>query len=160
MFFAILRPPLRRRNRLPGVSFDAAASICETGVMNGALILETLERAAEACADPAPLVYQRLFALRPEFEPLFVMDTDGGVRGSMLETCFNAILGLDDDAAVQRVIISSSRFSHTGYGLAETDLDLMFGAIRDTVRELNGASWTPEAAAAWETRLAEIASIT
>lgn len=123
------------------------------------LILETLERAGEACADPAPLVYQRLFALRPEFEALFVMDSDGGVRGSMLETCFNAILGLEDEAPVQRVIISSSRFSHTAYGLAESDLDLMFGAIRDTVRELNGAHWTPEVAAAWDARLAEIAAI-
>ncbi len=123
------------------------------------LILETLERAGEACADPAPLVYRRLFALRPEFEALFVMDSDGGVRGSMLETCFNALLGLQDEGPVQRVIISSSRFSHTAYGLAESDLDLMFGAIRDTVRELNGAHWTPEAAAAWDARLAEIAAI-
>ncbi len=127
--------------------------------MSGDLILETLERAGEACADPAPLVYQRLFALRPEFEALFVMDSDGGVRGSMLEICFNALLGLEDEAPVQRVIISSSRFSHTAYGLAESDLDLMFGAIRDTVRELNGAHWTPEAAAAWDARLAEIAAI-
>lgn len=123
------------------------------------LILETLERAGEACADPAPLVYRRLFALRPEFEALFVMDSDGGVRGSMLETCFNALLGLQDEGPVQRVIISSSRFSHTAYGLTESDLDLMFGAIRDTVRELNGAHWTPEAAAAWDARLAEIAAI-
>jgi hemoglobin-like flavoprotein len=123
------------------------------------LILETLERAGEACADPTPLVYRRLFAQRPEFEALFVMDSDGGVRGSMLQTCFNAILGLEDEGPVQRVIISSSRFSHTAYGLAESDLDLMFGAIRDTVRELNGAHWSPEAAAAWDARLAEIAAI-
>jgi len=87
------------------------------------------------------------------------MDTDGGVRGAMLETCFNAILGLADDAPTQRVIISSSRFSHTAYGLAEADLDIIFGVIRDTVRDLNGAAWTAEAAAAWDTRLAEIAAI-
>lgn len=154
-----MRPVPGAGNRLPNVSFDAARAICETCAMSADLILETLERAAEACADPAPLVYRRLFALRPEFEALFVMDTDGGVRGSMLETCFNAILGAGDDAAVQRVIVSSSRFSHTGYGLAESDLDLMFGAIRDTVRDLNGARWTQEAAAAWDARLAEIAAI-
>lgn len=155
-----MRPVPGAGNRLPNVSFDATCAICEACRMSAALILETLERAGEACADPAPLVYRRLFAVRPEFEALFVMDTDGGVRGSMLETCFNAILGLEDDALVQRVIISSSRFSHTAYGLAETDLDLMFGAIRDTVRDLNGAHWTPEAAAAWDARLAEIAAIT
>lgn len=154
-----MRPAPGACNRLPNVSFDAARAICETSLMSAALILETLERAAETCADPAPLVYRRLFALRPDFEALFVMDTDGGVRGSMLETCFNAILGMEDDAPVQRVIISSSRFSHTGYGLAEADLDLMFVAIRDAVRDLNGGHWTPQADAAWDARLAEIAAI-
>lgn len=132
---------------------------CHQVPMPSDLITETLERAGERCADPAPLVYQRLFALRPDFEALFVMDTDGGVRGAMLETCFDAILGVAEDAATQRVIISSSRFSHTAYGLAEEDLDLIFGVIRDTVRDLNGADWTPEAAAAWTARLAEIAAI-
>ena len=51
--------------------------------MDAGLILDTLERASERCADPAPLIYRRLFELRPEFRSLFVMDTDGGVRGSM-----------------------------------------------------------------------------
>jgi hypothetical protein len=58
--------------------------------------------------------------------------------------------------------VSSSRpraSAHTGYGVAESDLDLMFGAIRDTVRDLNGAGWTQAAAAAWDIRLAEIATI-
>ncbi len=132
---------------------------CHDWLMSADPIIETLERAGERCPDPAPLVYQRLFALRPEFEDLFVMDTDGGVRGAMLETCFDAILGVAEDTATQRVIISSSRFSHTAYGLAESDLDLIFSVIRDTVRDLNGDDWTPEAAAAWDARLAEIAAI-
>lgn len=124
------------------------------------LILESLERAGEACSDPAPLVYRRLFELRPDFEALFVMDTDGGVRGSMLDTCFTAILGVLEDSPSQRVIISSSRFSHGGYGLAGADLDLMFAAIRDTFRDLLGPDWTPETEAAWAGLLAEIAVIT
>ncbi|MFN3913249.1 globin [Hyphomonas sp.] len=128
--------------------------------MSADLILESLERAGEACADPAPLVYRRLFELRPEFEALFVMDTDGGVRGSMLETCFNALLGVLEDSPSQRVIISSSRFSHGGYGLAGADLDLMFTAIRDTFRDLLGPGWTPETETAWAGLLAEIAAIT
>ncbi|MBA3067139.1 MAG: globin [Hyphomonas sp.] len=128
--------------------------------MTAAIILDTLERAGDKCADPAPLVYRRLFELRPDFEALFVMDSDGGVRGSMLATCFNAILGVLDDSPSQRVIISSSRFSHGGYGLADADLDLMFTAIRDTFRDLLGPDWTPEAEAAWAGLLAEIAAIT
>lgn len=127
--------------------------------MTAALILDTLERAGEACADPAPLIYARLFALRPDFEDLFVMDSDGGVRGSMLETCFNAILGVTENNPTQRVIISSSRFAHDGYGVSAADFNLMFIAIRDTLRELIGADWTAETDAAWTQLLADLASI-
>lgn len=127
--------------------------------MSADLILQTLERASEACADPAPLIYRRLFELRPEFEALFVMDTDGGVRGSMLTTCFNAILGFAEGSDTQRVIISSSRFAHGGYGVAQRDFDLMFIAIRDTFRDLLGAGWRPETDAAWTHFLARIAAI-
>ncbi len=127
--------------------------------MSAALILDTLERASEKCADPAPLVYRRLFELRPEFEDLFVMDSDGGVRGSMLETCFNAILGLIENSPTQRVIVSSSRFAHDGYGVSEADFNLMFTAIRDTFRDLLKPDWTPETGAAWTRLLAEISSI-
>jgi hemoglobin-like flavoprotein len=123
------------------------------------IILDTLERAGEACADPAPLVYARLFQLRPAFENLFVMDTDGGVRGSMLETCFTAILGLLENSPTQRVIISSSRFAHGGYGVSESDFELMFIAIRDTFRELIGDAWTPAMETAWAGLLAEITSV-
>lgn len=127
--------------------------------MSAEIILSTLERAAEKCADPAPLIYQRLFAQRPEFEPLFDMDTDGGVRGSMVQTCFDAILGLVEGEPSQRVIISSARFSHTGYGLVEADLDLMFAAIRDTFRELLADEWTGEDENAWSNLLEVIAAI-
>ena len=123
------------------------------------IILETLERAGEKCPDPAPLIYRRLFELRPEFEALFVMDTDGGVRGSMVETCFNAILGMVEESATQRVIISSSRFAHDGYGLSGAEFELMFVAIRDTMRDLIGPDWSGEMDAAWTDLLADIAAI-
>ncbi len=127
--------------------------------MSADLILDTLERASEKCADPAPLIYRRLFELRPEFESLFVMDTDGGVRGSMLTTCFNAILGLIEGSDTQRVIISSSRFAHDGYGVAAPDFDLFFIAIRDTFQNLLGPDWTPETDAAWAHLLSGIRDI-
>ena len=127
--------------------------------MSADLILETLERVSETCGDPAPLIYRRLFQLRPEFESLFVMDTDGGVRGSMLSTCFNAILGLIEGSDTYRVIISSSRFAHDGYGIAQRDFDLMFIAMRDTFRDLLGSGWTPQVDAAWGSLLADIAAI-
>lgn len=133
---------------------------------NAEIIHATFERAAEACADPAPLIYARLFALRPEFQALFdmdtdggVMDTDGGVRGSMLETCFEAILGLVEGAGTQRVIISAARFSHGGYGVEGAEFDVMFAAIRDVFRDLLGRQWGEAEEAEWAGLLKEIAAI-
>lgn len=123
------------------------------------IIHATFERASEACADPAPLIYARLFELRPDFKPLFDMDTDGGVRGSMLETCFEAILGLVEGSGSQRVIISAARFSHGGYGVEGTEFDVMFASIRDVFRDLLLPDWTPEEEAAWADLLSEIAVI-
>lgn len=127
--------------------------------MNGAAILETLESAGEACADPAPLVYQRLFASHPHLEALFVMDRDGGVRGSMLETCLNIILGLIEGSETSRFLLSAGRMQHDGYGVPAGEFDAMFIAMRDTFRELAGAAWTAEADAAWTDLLGEIAAI-
>ena len=123
------------------------------------IIHATFERAAEACADPAPLIYARLFELRPDFKPLFDMDTDGGVRGSMLETCFEAILGLVEGSGSQRVIISAARFSHGGYGVEGAEFDVMFASIRDVFRDLLLPDWTAKEEAAWAELLSEIAAI-
>lgn len=128
-------------------------------MLNAEIIHATFERAAEACADPAPLIYARLFALRPEFQALFDMDTDGGVRGSMLETCFEAILGLVEGAGTQRVIISAARFSHGGYGVEGAEFDVMFAAIRDVFRDLLGRQWGEAEETEWAGLLKEIAAI-
>lgn len=127
--------------------------------MTADLILDTLERAGEKCADPAPLIYARLFAAHPHLESLFVMDRDGGVRGSMLETCLNIILGLLEGSPTPRFLISAGRMQHEGYGVPAGEFDAMFIAIRDTFRELLGPAWTPAMEAAWTRLLADIASI-
>ncbi len=127
--------------------------------MTAGLILETLERAGGLCPDPAPRVYARLFALHPEFEPLFVMDHDGSVRGSMLQTCIECLIGLAEGSAVARFLIAAARMDHAAYGVADDRFDLMFAAIRDTVRDLLGGEWTPAADLAWARLLASIAAI-
>ncbi|MFN7054005.1 globin [Hyphomonas sp.] len=127
--------------------------------MPGELVIESLEKAGEVCADPAPLIYARLFELRPDYAALFEMDTDGGVRGSMLATCFEVILGIIDGQPSQRVILSAARFSHGGYGVPEADIDVMFEAIRDTCRRLMGPAWSEAHEADWDAVMREIAAI-
>ena len=123
------------------------------------IILDTLERAGEACADPAPLIYRRLFEMHPELEKLFLMDPDGGVRGSMLQTCLSSILGLLDGERTPRFIIAASRMDHASYGVPDDKFDIIFAAIRDTFRDLIGPDWTPAMDRAWSGLLAEIATI-
>lgn len=127
--------------------------------MNVTPILESLERAAQCCADPAPLIYRRLFELHPDFESLFVMDRDGGVRGSMLQTCFDILIGMTDGSETSRFLVSAGRAHHTGYGVPEHQFDAMFVAIRDTICGLLGPDWTQDTEAAWESLLAQIAVI-
>lgn len=122
-------------------------------------ILSTLERAGEKCADPAPLVYRRLFELHPEFEDLFVMDRDGGVRGQMLQTCLNIVIGLAEGSETPRFLISAGRMHHDGYGVPGPDFDAMFVAMRDVFQDLLGAGWTARETDAWDGLLKEIAAI-
>jgi hemoglobin-like flavoprotein len=129
-------------------------------MLDAELILDTLERTGEKCDDPAPLVYQRLFAAHPHLEALFVMDRDGSVRGSMLQTCLTIILGLLEREDTPRFLISAGRMHHEGYGVPAGEFDAMFVAMRDTFRDLIGADWTPAADAAWSGLLADIAAIT
>lgn len=119
-------------------------------------ITQSLERFGAMCADPAPLIYQRLFAQHPEFEVLFAMDSDGGVRGSMLTTCFECIIGLAEGSQLPRFELQSARLSHQGYGVPESQLDDMFAAIRDTCRETLAGEWSPAMEAAWADILSEI----
>ncbi len=127
--------------------------------MTADLIFDSLERASQKCADPAPLVYRRLFELHPELEALFLMDSDGGVRGSMLQTCLTAILGLAESSPTPRFIIAAARMDHPAFGVKDDQFDLMFAAIRDTFRDLLGADWTADTDAAWTRLLDDIASI-
>ena len=122
-------------------------------------IMHSLERFGALCADPAPLIYQRLFAQHPEFEDLFAMDSDGGVRGSMLTTCFECIIGLAEGSQLPRFELQSARLSHQGYCVPEARLDDMFTIIRDTCRDTLAGEWTPAMDTAWANILSEIASM-
>lgn len=125
-----------------------------------ALIDDTLQRLADTVGDPQPLVYARLFALRPDFEPMFDLDSDGGVRAAMLETCFDCILGQAAGSPSPRFHLEAARLQHDGYGLTAVDLILIFAAIRDVCRDTLGYDWTEKRDAAWTSLLDELARLT
>ncbi|MCI4644516.1 MAG: globin [Hyphomonadaceae bacterium] len=129
--------------------------------MNRAEIIHaTLEQVAARVGDPTGRVYARLFELYPEFEDLFVMDVDGGVRGSMLQTSLECVIGVaEGESEAAHIVLGAARVDHDGYGLSEDQVDLLFVAMRDTFRDILGETWTPETETVWAGLLEELARI-
>jgi len=124
-----------------------------------ALILSTLETVAESVGDPNDKIYAKLFADHPEFLDLFVMDKDGGVRANMLTTSFDCIIGIAEGSSTPRLLLEAAHIEHDGYGLSSGDIDLLFIAMRDVVRETLADDWTTEIDAAWTSILEDLAEI-
>jgi hypothetical protein len=120
------------------------------------LISQSLERAGERLGDPTPAIFARLFVLHPQFERLFVMDTDGSVRGSMIETAVDCILGHVEGRSSARVVLGAERERHPGYGVPDEQFGALFTVMRDVFRDGLGADWTAEMDRAWAGVLAAL----
>jgi hemoglobin-like flavoprotein len=123
------------------------------------IILDSLDTLATREGDPAAAVYARLFKAHPEFEQLFLMDTDGGVRGSMLQQGFECLIDAAEGGNMAAVLLSAERVNHESYGVPENLFDAFFVAIRDTVQAAMGADWSSEADAAWTRLLARTTTL-
>lgn len=121
------------------------------------IIEDTLVRVADVCGDPRDLVYARLFATYPEFEALFFMDTDGGVRGSMLQQGLECLMDFAGPRVSSRSILVSECQRHEGYGVPPASFAAFFEVIRDAFREALGGGWTPEMERTWAGLIAEMA---
>lgn len=128
-------------------------------MIDAAIILQTLERTAELCGDPSDRVYARLFAVHPEFEPLFFMDTDGAVRGTMMGTALECIIGVAEDQSGAEIQVSAARLQHEGYGVSGDAFDVMFLVMRDVFREVLGEEWTASHDRAWRQLLDRLTAI-
>jgi hemoglobin-like flavoprotein len=121
-----------------------------------ALIERSLEIAAEHGGDLTAAVYARLFRERPELEAMFVMDTDGAVRGEMLSRVFAAILDFIGNRAYAQNWISAEATTHEGYLVPRADFVRFFEIVGETVRDTCGEEWTPEMGRAWISLLSGI----
>jgi len=116
----------------------------------------TLEMLAERCEDPTPQVYARLFATHPAMQPHFWRDTNGAIRGEMLSRTFEAILDFVGERRYAQHMIGTEMITHEGYEIPREVFITFFGVVRDTVRDLLGADWTPAFETAWAGMLAEM----
>ena len=130
-----------------------------SGAMQLDAISKSLELVAEKVGDPAPLVYERLFKQRPDLEEMFFMDSDGGVRGSMLQQCFDCIFDAAGEGILCSSVLPSECQRHVEYGV-EADLFIsFFTTIRDTFREVIASDWTPAIDGAWDSLLEQLAGV-
>lgn len=129
----------------------------KAGSRDAALIVESLERVSERCDDPTPLVYARLFAQQPEMEALFIMDTDGQVRGHMLSEALEGIIDFVGARAYSDNLIRSEIVNHEGLGVPPGVFATFFAVVMETFREVLGGDWTAEMDAAWGRLLKSLA---
>ena len=122
-------------------------------IPNKELIADSLDRLASQVGDPASLVYDRLFLLYPDLQSLFEMDTDGGVRGSMLQQGFECLLDLAEGGHMAETIIPAERTNHDSYSVPDGLFAEFFEVIRDVTQSVLGQNWNAEHDTAWRALL-------
>jgi hemoglobin-like flavoprotein len=121
------------------------------------LIEASLALAAERGGDLTPPVYARLFAARPDLEPLFGKDVNDSVKGEMLAQVFDTIFDFIGDRVYADHLMRSHSITHDGYNVPPAVFLSFFTVVAETVAEVIGHEWHGEMAAAWDELLAEIA---
>lgn len=116
------------------------------------LISETLELYAERCGDPYDAAFAKLYAANANYEGLFFLDTDEGLRRNMLQTTLEIIATYCDNSRSAENLVIGTRLVHLTYEIGD-DFDLFFAIIRDVMADGLGDAFTPAHAAAWDTML-------
>jgi len=109
--------------------------------------------------DPTAAIYQRLFEAHPELEPLFFMDTDAGVRGSMLQQCLDCIIDMTGNQKRAKTILTSECQRHEDYNVQPDMFWAFFCTIRDSFQSILGDAWSAEMDREWRVLLAEIGQL-
>lgn len=123
-------------------------------------LVDSLGLLSERAGDVTEQVYARLFAAYPDLEDLFLMDTDGGVRGSMLSQAFECLMDLaEGPGTMAETVIRSERVNHDTYDVPAGMFEVFFEIIRDVTKNAAGDDWSPEMDAAWTSILRDAARL-
>lgn len=117
--------------------------------MTKAVIIASLELVADRVGDPAPLVYERLFAAQPEMRALFVLDKDDAAKGNMLAQMIDAMIDLAGEGQYARGLIQTEVINHGNIGVPPEVFITFVDTVIATFRDALGAEWTEEFEAAW-----------
>jgi hemoglobin-like flavoprotein len=123
---------------------------------DAAIITETLERVAERVGDPMPLVFQRLFAEKPEIEDLFIRDKGGLVRGQMFQVTMESLLDFLGDRSYGANLIQIERVNHQGLGVEPEVFDMFYATVMETFKDVLGFDWTADMQTVWTRVIGEL----
>lgn len=119
-------------------------------------VTASLECLAERMGDPKDAIYSRLFALYPDLEQLFFLDTNGDVRGEMLSQAFDVLMKAEAGNSQADILVRAARFAHDGYGVSEVQFDIFFDVLREVTQEALQEDWTRDTESAWLNVLAQL----
>lgn len=122
-----------------------------------ALIIETLELYAARCGDPYEAAFAKLYAANADYEELFFLDTDEGLRRNMMQTTLEIITTYCDNPGAAENLIIGTRLVHLTYEISD-DFDLFFTITRDVIAEGLNDAFTHAHATAWEKMLTDFAA--
>ena len=123
---------------------------------SAAAVLASLELLAERGKDPTALVYERLFALHPEYRTRFVGDVDDAVKGAMLSRTISAMLDFLSDPDAGGYGLATDMVTHEGYDVPGDVFVSFFPVIRKVACESLADDWTAEFEAGWADLLGSI----
>lgn len=119
-----------------------------------ALIGETLTHYASRCGDPYAAAFQKLYAAHPDYEALFFLDTDEGLRRNMMQTTLEMITTYIDNPYAAANLVIGARLVHLTYEITD-DFDLFFQITRDVIAEGCADIWSDAHTKAWDAMLAD-----
>jgi hypothetical protein len=138
-----------------------AATHAGRTTMNPAQRLQDmLQHVVERIGDPAPRVYERLFAKEPQLREMFVLDTLGAARAEMFLRTVETLLDLAGGQTYASAMIEAEWSNHRMIGVSKAQFAAFFDAMGEVFRAALGADWCVDTDRAWCDTVARVNGIT
>lgn len=118
------------------------------------LIWNSLEAASEQCADLAPPVYAKFFAVKPQVSEIFANGTREAPNIPMGNMIYELVVlitdGIDNGTLDSNTM--STLMTHIGWGIDMAMYQSLLDSLTATVRDACGDAWNDDTMRAWHRR--------